>query len=110
MTAFDIIITPDAETDLFDLRDYIAYNLHSPETALSYVRYMRSAIAKLSYMASTIAPISDEPWHSRGVRKLIVKNHYIYYRIDFDSHRVYILSVIYSKRDQLKALRENIWV
>jgi len=78
--SYKIIITPDAETDLFEIRDYIAYTLLVPDVAL-----------KLTYMTSNIAPIEREPWHSRGVRKITAKNFYIYYRTDDSSGRVYIL-------------------
>ena len=91
MDSYKIIITPDAETDLFEIRDYIAYTLLVPDVALNYIRAIRSEIQKLTYMTSNIAPIEREPWHSRGVRKITAKNFYIYYRTDDSSGRVYIL-------------------
>ena len=105
MDAYEIIITPDAEADLFEIRDYIAYTLSVPDVALNYIRAIRSEIQKLTYMTSSIVPVKQEPWHSRGVRKIIVKNFYIYYRPDDTSSKVYILNVIYAKRDQLRALK-----
>ena len=48
--------------------------------------------------------VDQEPWCSRGVRKIIVKNFYVYYRIDEQAETVYVLNVIYARRDQLKAL------
>lgn len=94
MDSYKIIITPDAETDLFEIRDYIAYTLLVPDVALNYIRAIRSEIQKLTYMASNIAPIEREPWHSRGVRKITAKNFYIYYRTDDSSGRVYILNAL----------------
>ena len=38
MDVYEIIITPDAVKDLAELRDYIAYSLLVPETALSYIQ------------------------------------------------------------------------
>ena len=61
---------------------------------------------KLSYMADSIEPVEREPWHSRGVRKIITKNFCIYYRPDEVSGRVYVLNVIYAKRDQIKAINK----
>ena len=61
---------------------------------------------KLSYIADSIALEEREPWHSRGVRKISAKNFYIYYRPDEVSGRVYVLNVIYAKRDQFKALNK----
>ena len=81
MNSYKIIITPDAETDLFEIRNYIAD------------------------MASSFAPIDEEPWHSIGIRKIIVKNFYIYYLVDASFDKVYVLNVIYSQRDQLNALK-----
>lgn len=56
MDAYEIIITPDAEADLFEIRDYIAYTLSVPDVALNYIRAIRSEIQKLTYMASSIFP------------------------------------------------------
>ena len=104
--SFEIVITPDAEADLLEIRDYIAYTLLVPDVALDYIRVIRREIEKLSYMTVSIAPIDKEPWHSRGVHKIIAKNFYIYYRLDESSGRVYVMIVIYAKRDQLKALKK----
>ena len=105
MDTYEIIITPDAESDLFEIRDYIANTLSVPDVALSYIRAIRNEIEKLSYMASMIAPVDREPWHSKGVRKIVAKNFHIYFLPDPFSGKVYVMNVIYSRRDQLKALK-----
>lgn len=106
MDSYEIIMTPDATADLVELRDYIADVLLVPGTALSYIRTIREEISKLAEMPSRIKPVDDEPWHSRGIRKIIAKNFYVYYRIDEDAKRVYIMNVIYNKRDQLRQLSQ----
>lgn len=65
MDSFEIVITPDAEADLLEIRDYIAYTLLIPDVALDYIRAIRTEIEKLSYMAISIAPVDKEPWHKR---------------------------------------------
>lgn len=106
MNTYEIIMTPDATTDLAELRNYIADVLLVPDIALAYIRIIRTEISKLANMPQRIAHVPEEPWHSRGIRKIIVKNFYVYYRIDENTERVYILNVIYQKRDQLKMLAE----
>ena len=106
MKSFQVLITPDAENNLIELRDYIAEELLSPQVAREYLRFLQVEIEKLSYLATVFAPIPDEPWHSQGIRRVAVKNFLIYYRIDTDSNCVYVLNVIYGKRDQLAALRK----
>lgn len=90
--------------DLKELRDYIAVTLLAPETAKVYIQTLREAIGKLSYLAPGLAILPDEPWHTRKIQKYVVKNFIIYYRLDEDTNIVYILNVIYAKRDQLRML------
>ena len=81
MDSYEIIMTPDATEDLYGLRNYIADALLVPDIALSYVRIIREEISKLSEMPSRTCPVDEEPWHSRGIRKIIVKNFYVYYSL-----------------------------
>ena len=106
MDSYRIIVTPDAEADLSELRDYIANVLRSPETARSYLHHLRKEIGSLSEMPARIKAIDEEPWHSRGIRKLIVKNFLVYFRIVEKEKTVFILNVIYARRDQLRILEQ----
>ena len=106
MELYKIIVTPDAAANLAELRYYIANILMAPDAALRHIRLIRTEIAKLKQFPARIAPVHEEPWHSRGIRFLIVKNFYVYYRIDENAKAVFILNVVYSKRDQLKVLAQ----
>ncbi len=107
MEEYEIIMTPDAVEDLWELRNYIADVLLSPETALEYIRTVREEIAGLAQFPSRYRPMDEEPWHSRAVRRFPAKNFYVYYRIDEASGRVFIMNVIYAMRNQLQALAEK---
>ena len=107
MDSYDIVMTPDSVEDLTELRDYIAGTLSAPETALKYLREIRREIDTLSEMPGRLKTVDEEPWHSRGLRRLIVKNSIVYYRIDEHSKKVYILNIIYGKRDQLRILSQK---
>ena len=48
MDLYEIIMTPDAEADLLEVRNYIADVLLVPDTALSYIKAIRKEIATLS--------------------------------------------------------------
>lgn len=73
------------------MKKLIANTLEAPDTALKYIRGIRQEIEKLETFPAAINVIDDEPWRSRGVRRKIYKNFYIYYRVDNDNKRVYIL-------------------
>ena len=77
MDSYEIIITPDAEADLFEIRDYIAYTLLAPDVALNYIRSIRNEIQKLTYMASSIAPVEREPWHSLFITFINFTDNYL---------------------------------
>lgn len=56
MDEYEIILTPDAEEDLLELRNYIAGVLFSPDTALEYVRAIQKEIASLAQFPARSAP------------------------------------------------------
>jgi plasmid stabilization system protein ParE len=54
VNSYEIIVTPDAEADLHEIRDYIAETLLVPDVALKYIRVIRKEMEKLSYMADSL--------------------------------------------------------
>ena len=106
MDVYEIIMTVDAADDLIELRDYIAEVLLAPDTALAYIRMLREKIGAPGVMPGRNKYLDDEPWRSRGIRKMIVKNFVIYYRIEESDKRAYILNIIYAKREQLRMLAQ----
>lgn len=61
-------------------------------------------IGSLAHMPARNRWVDQEPWHSCDVHKIIVKNFYVYFRIDEPASTVFVLMVIYDRRSQLKAL------
>ena len=104
MDEYAIIVTPDAEADLIELKSYITNVLLSRETAKNYIQALRKEIESLSYMPARYKTLEDEPWRTKEIRRTLVKNFYVYYRIEEDEKRVFILNVIYTKRNQLRIL------
>lgn len=64
-----------------------------------------NGLCRLEYSVLSIEIVPEEPRHLRGIRKIITKIFYIYYRVDEHTKRVYILNIFYNKRDQLQALK-----
>ena len=55
-------------------------------------------------MPSRYPLVEEEPWRSKGVHKMPVKNHLVYYFVKEEAKLVYVPAVIYGRRDQLVAL------
>lgn len=105
MKRYRIVVTPLAYEHLQETVSYISETLQAPDTAARWLDRMESAIETLSTMPMRNRAIPDEPWHSEGVRRMLEKNHFIYYWVNEVAESVHILAVIYARRDQLPLLR-----
>ena len=88
-----------------EIAHYIAYDLMAPEAADNLLDDLKASILKLSVLPKKYPLIEEEPWRSEGVRKIVVKNFLVYYWIDEEYNKVQVTAVIYSKRDQIKQLK-----
>ncbi len=79
MNDYTVIITPDAETDLNQLDDYITFTLKAPDTAIHYIHDIRAKITDLKNAPKRHRVVDDEPWHSRGVRRMNVKGFAVFF-------------------------------
>lgn len=107
MISYEIIMTPDSENDLIEISEYIAKVLLAPLTAISYIREIRKKIKELEYFPKRYKIITKEPFYNLKIRGFTVKNFLVYYRIDEENRIVYILNIIYAKRNQLKLLSDK---
>lgn len=73
--------------------------LFTPETARKWVDDLQSKISKLDFMPSRFPLIEGEPWHTNGIHKMPFKNFLIYYLIDENKKAVWIIAVIYGRRE-----------
>ena len=106
MEEYRVTITPDAEFDLNELDDYITLELLAPETAVSYLNAIKNQILSLRTAPRRYRVMEEEPWHSRGVRRMNARNFAVFYVVLEPEKEVYIQNIIYQKRDLPKVLRE----
>ena len=104
---YKLIILPEAQQDIRGIVLYIAQDLFSPKAALDLQDAFQEAIRKLSYMPARIRSITEEPWGRQGVRKIRVKNYYIYFLVDDNEMAVKVNAVIYTGRDQKKQMADR---
>lgn len=102
---YQVILTPLAIEQIQQTMAYITQTLQAPETAQRWAQLLRSEIQGLSFLPFRFPLTSEEPWCSRGVRKMTVKNFLVYYIVDEAQSLVTVTAVIYGRRDQIDALR-----
>lgn len=97
---YTVKITLQAQEQLREIVSYIRDTLQSPLTATKMLNTLESAILSLSQFPKSIPLTEEEPWHSQGIHKMVVKNYLVYFWIDEETKTVQVTGIIYGRRDQ----------
>lgn len=103
---YNVKITSQAEIQIQEIIHYITHELKAPEAALHLIDTLEDSFASLTRFPQRVALIEEEPWRTKGIHRLPVKNFLVYFWIDDDNMNVQITAVIYGKRDQLRQLSQ----
>ena len=101
MNAYEVIVTLDAELDIRDICDQIAYVSEGRGAALAQIRSIRHAIEGLKDAPARFDHTHLEKLQDEGVPRLFVGNYLVYYRVDEGSRRVYVLNVLLARKRQM---------
>jgi toxin ParE1/3/4 len=104
---YEIEISDQADTDIRNIYEYIAFELQSPENAAGQLERLEESIMRLDHMPNRFRLYENEPWHSRGLRIMPVDNFCVLYIPDAETAVVTIIRVIYGGRDIDRQLREG---
>lgn len=96
---FEIEISEQADRDLRNIYEYIAFELQSPENAAGQLNRLEESIMGLNQMPERFLGNEKEPWHSRGLRIMPVNNYCVFYIPDAGNAVVTIIRVMYGGRD-----------
>lgn len=104
--AYVVKVTSQAEEQIQEIIHYITYELKAPDAALHLLDALEESFISLSHFPQRVALINEEPWYTKGIHRLAVKNFLVYFWIDEDNMKIQITAVIYEKRDQLRQLSQ----
>lgn len=100
METYEVIISPDALKSLDDITDYILTVLMSPEAADNTYSAIYKAINGLDFMPQRYAVLPEDFLEKTGVRRMQVRNYFIYFHVDEHQKQVNIIDVLYVGREQ----------
>lgn len=106
MEHYEIKVTPYALRQMREITQYISATLQSPENAKAWLDRMKKELESLTSMPERIPLTEEEPWHSEGVHKMVVKNHLVYFWVDASHLRVWITAVVYGRQSQREQLEQ----
>ena len=99
MKKWDVQLSEQAENDLDDIYRYIAESLIEPAVAWRQIERIRRAVFSLDELPERGSYFPQEPWRSRGVKRLYVDNYCILYEINDATDTVGVIAILYSKRN-----------
>lgn len=105
---YHVKISSQAETDLRDIYEYIAFELQALENAAGQIDRLQKTILGLDHMPKRFRSYEKEPWKSRGLREVPVDNYLVFYIPDDSTETVTIIRVMYGGRDVDTQLNESI--
>lgn len=102
MKKYKIEYSKDSQADLVRLKRYFKYNLQEPRTAENLISKIKNEIKNLKDNPEKFAIIDDDYIKKLGIRKLIVDNYIVFYRIIDDT--IQIVRIMYGKRNWINLL------
>ena len=105
MKDYDVKITNRALGDMEDIYNYIALELHVPETAMRQYNRIADAIESLAQSPKRCRLLDSQPERDRGMRQKLIDNYTAVFVVDDELHTVTVLRVLYSASDINARLR-----
>ncbi len=101
---YRLVITRLADSDLVEIVDYISTELSNPSAALGFLDEVELQYEHLRSNPRIFPVCLDSRLAEKEYRKVIVGNHLMLFRIDEEADTVYVLRVVYHRRDYINLL------
>ncbi len=102
MKKYCIEYSKESKQDLIEIKRYIKYNLQEPKIAQNLISKIRKEINSLNNNPEIYSIIDDDIIKRLEIRKVIVDNYIVFYRIKSDS--IQIVRVMYGRRNWINLL------
>lgn len=107
---FGYRLTKRAESDLDGIVWYITVDLANPQAASDFVDKLQDTIEEVRAFPESGSLVDNEFLQIENVRKKLVGNYIMYYLPDIGENIIYILSIVYGKRNLDEILKKlDIW-
>lgn len=95
-------LSPEAQNDLMDIKNYITEELKNPQAAIDTVNKITSSIRLLRDHGHIDAPLSSVAIIDSDYRFLVSGNYLVFYRAN--DNDIYIDRILYGRREYLRIL------
>lgn len=103
---FGYLLTKRAESDLIEIVSYIAVVLANPQAASDFVDKLQDTIEEARAFPESGSLVDNEFLQIENMRKKLVGNCIKYYLLDVGENIIYILRIVYGKRNLDEILKK----
>lgn len=104
MTKYEVLVSEQAQKDLKEIANYLSSNLLEPNVARSILFEIDKSILSLEEMPYRYCLVSDNLLKKVGIRKLVVKNYIVFFKIYETKKTVGIVRIMYGRRNWQKMI------
>lgn len=108
MEHYKVVLSLRGEAEIRAIIQYIAVNLHEPDTAKRMQRRFKEMAASLKTMPKRFAPVPDSYLASAGFRVTSVGNYLVFYTLDEDKKTVNIARVLNGRQNRIALLTNDL--
>ena len=106
VSKFGYRLTKRAESDLDRIVSYIAVFLANPQAASDFVDKLQDNIEEARAFLESGSLVHNEFLQLESVRKKLVGNYIMYYLPDMGEEIIYVLRIVYRKRNMDEILKK----
>ena len=98
--------TKKAKSDLEEILSYISIELSNPEAAASFLKDFLAVLTSICSVPKIGSIVKNEFLPDKEIRKSLVGNFVLYYLPDIKEKRIYVLRLLYGRRNLDELVRE----
>ena len=105
MVSNDYSFTRHANDDLDEILSYISFSLANPKAAKDFFDHVFATIDRLCLFPKSCQIVENSHIRRNDVRKAIVDNYNLYYVYESQKCTVFILRIVYGKRNVAEIMK-----
>ena len=103
---YNYFFTEKAENDLDGIIKHISVNLANKSAAQNFFVKVFENVETICAYPETGLLINNEYVADKGVRRVLIDNYVMYYKTDADNKHIYIVRILYGKRNLTEIIKE----
>lgn len=106
--SFGVEFADVAQRDVENIYTYISETLCNRQAATRFISALREHMTTLENMPESYPLANDEYLRNMGIRFIVINNYIAFYIVSYEKKIVYVLRVLYGRRNWAEILKNDI--